>query len=255
MSAGIQVQRFQAKGLSRPAALAARDPLPVMSFPLFNPSNSHTNYLIPALLILILQQTLLIGIGALGGLSYEQKRYHHFLPVVSKKGGIFTVIIGKAGAYMSIFLLHSIYFFGIIFRFHGLPMKSNLFTLMVFITPFLLAVIYLGISLSTIFRTREMAMLLLLSTAMPFILVSGFSWPLMAMPSWLRNLAMLLPSTMGIDGFMKISILGASLRDVMFNWVFLWILTFVYFFISAFAMKTIIRKFSHHSDGLVNEKK
>jgi ABC-2 type transport system permease protein len=78
MSAGIQIQRFQSKGLSRPAALAAREPLPLISFPLFNPSNSYTNYLIPALLILILQQTLLIGIGSLGGLSYEKKRYHYF---------------------------------------------------------------------------------------------------------------------------------------------------------------------------------
>ncbi len=85
---------------------------------------------------------------------------------------------------MSLFLLHSIYFFGIIFRFHGLPMKSNLFNLMVFITPFLLAVIFLGIALSTVFRSREMAILLLLSSAMPFILVSGFSWPILAMPSW-----------------------------------------------------------------------
>jgi hypothetical protein len=29
-----------------------------------------------------------------------------------------------------------------------------------------------------------MAILLLLSSAMPFILVSGFSWPILAMPSW-----------------------------------------------------------------------
>ncbi len=249
MSAGIQIQRFQARGLSRPAAMAARDPVPLMAFPLFNPSNSYTNYLIPALLILILQQTLLIGIGFLGGLSYEKKRYHYFLPVISYKGGIISIILGKAGAYMSIFLIHSIYFFGIIFRFHNLPMKSNLFILMVFIIPFLLAVIFLGISLSTIFRTREMAMLLMLSTSMPFILISGFSWPMLAMPSWLRNLALLLPSTSGIDGFMKISILGAGLRDVRSEWLILWGLAIVYFMISVFAMKTIIRKSANYKEG------
>jgi ABC-2 type transport system permease protein len=120
---------------------------------------------------------------------------------------------------------------------------------MIFITPFLLAVIFLGIALSTIFRTREMAMLLLLCTAMPFILVSGFSWPILAMPAWLKNLAMLLPSTTGIDGFMKISILGAELRDVMFNWFFLWCLAAVYFIISVFAMKTIIKKSVNYMEG------
>lgn len=249
MSAGIQIQRFQAKGLSRPAAMAARDPVPLMTFPLFNPSNSYTNYLIPALLILILQQTLLIGIGFLGGLSYEKKRYHYFLPVISYKGGIISVILGKAGAYMSIFLLHSIYFFGIIFRFHNLPMKSNLFILMVFIIPFLLAVIFLGISLSTIFRTREMAMLLMLSTSMPFILISGFSWPMLAMPSWLRTIALLLPSTSGIDGFMKISVLGAGLRDVRSEWLILWGLVIIYFLLSVYSMKTIIRKSANYKEG------
>jgi ABC-2 type transport system permease protein len=249
MSAGIQIQKLQSKGLSQAAAMEARDPVPVISIPLFNPSNSYTDYLIPAILILILQQTLLIGIGFLGGLSYEKQKYHYYAPMINTKGGVISLLFGKAGAYMSLYLLHSIYLFGIIFRFHGLPMKSGIFTLMVFITPFLLSVIFLGISLSTIFRTREMAMLLLLCTSIPFILVSGFSWPVIAMPKWLQWLSMLLPSTFGIDGFMKIAILGGNLQDVSFQWISLWILTFIYFLIATYAMKTIIKKSTKYMEG------
>jgi ABC-2 type transport system permease protein len=61
---------------------------------------------------------------------------------------------------------------------------------------------------------------------------------------------MLLPSTTGIDGFMKISVLGAELRDVMFNWLFLWGLVAVYFIISVFALKIIIRKSANYTEGI-----
>lgn len=253
MSAGIQVEKFQTKGMPYQAAFAAREPVGLISYPLFNPGNSYVDYLIPAVLILILQQTLLIGIGILGGLAYEKNRYKQSLPIVSQDGGVFTIILGKTGAYMSFFLAHSFYFFAVIFRFHELPMKSDIFTLMVFITPFLLSVIFLAMSLATAFKSREKALFILLCTSIPFIFISGFSWPLIAMPVWLGKLAMLIPSTMGIDGFLKISILGASLKDVMSNWVHLWVLAIVYFFIASFVLKTITKKSINYEDVITHD--
>ena len=249
MSAGVQIRRLQAKGMSEPAALAARDPLPLTSFALYNPSGSYAAYLIPVVLILILQQTLLIGVGALGGSAFERGKYHYLAPTVSRKGGTAAVVIGKAGAYLSLFFLHALYFYGVVFKFHNLPMKSDIFTLMIFSVPFLLAVIFLAIALSTIFRTREMAILLLLCTSIPFVLLSGFSWPLICMPDWLHGLAMLLPSTEGIDGIIRITAMGAGLRDVMSNWLFLWGLVILYFLVSLFAFKIIVKKTTQQMEG------
>jgi len=69
------------------------------------------------------------------------------------------------------------------------------------------------------------------------------------MPKWLQWLSMLLPSTFGIDGFMKIAILGGNLQDVSFQWISLWILTFIYFLIATYAMKTIIKKSTKYMEG------
>lgn len=249
MSAGIQIQRLQAKGMSRPAALAARDPVPLLSYPLFNPSGSYCNYLLPVVLIIVLQQTLLLGVGFLGGKFYEERTYNCLLPAVSAEHGLSALILGKAGAYLSVFMIHSFYFFTVIFRFHGLPMKSDIFTLMVFIIPFLLASVFFALSVSTVFKTGEMAMLLLLSTSIPFVMLSGFSWPVFIMPQWVKSLAMLIPSTAGIDGFIKLSIYGSRLRDIKNEWLILWGLAAFYFIISIIVLKITIIKSSLKTGG------
>ncbi len=242
MSAGIQIKKLEASGLSEAAAYAARNPLPFIAYPLYNPSSSYSIYIIPVVLILILQQTLLIGVGALGGSAYERGRYHYLTSALDRKGATAAVVLGKAGVYLTLFLCHALYFFGVVFKFHDLPMKSNLLTLMIFIVPFLLAVIFLAITISTVFRTREMSILLLLFTTIPFVLLSGFSWPQICMPHWLSNLAMLVPSSAGIDGILKLTARGADFREVSGDWVFLWGLAILYFTISVWSYKTILKK-------------
>jgi ABC-2 type transport system permease protein len=63
MSAGIKIQRLEARGVSPERAMAIRDPLSLVALPLFNPSQGYATYVVPAALVLFLQQTLLIGIG------------------------------------------------------------------------------------------------------------------------------------------------------------------------------------------------
>jgi ABC-2 type transport system permease protein len=123
------------------------------------------------------------------------------------------------------------YLFGILFRFYNFPQRGNPMDLVLFIIPYLFASIFLAQAISGFFKTREVSMAILLFSSMPALFLSGFSWPKSSIPDWLNRLAMLLPSTAGIDGFLRIN-QGASLKDVGFDWGVLLGLTMFYFLLA-----------------------
>ena len=225
LSAGIEIRRLQGQGYTPNQALAYRAPVQAAAYPLFNPAGGYATFVVQFSLVALLQQTLLIGIGMLAGTAREKNG------TGAPEEAFCRVqrILGKAGAYLSIYLVHAFYLFRIVPAIFNFSRRGNPWELMIFILPFLLATIFLGIALSACFKNRETSILAVAFTSLPVLLVSGFPWPPEAMPEWLRLLGMLLPSTAGINGFLMIGQMGATLRDVAHEWMLLWALTAVYF--------------------------
>ena len=245
LSAGIEIRRLTATGISVEAALRERDPLPLLSIPLFNPAGGYASYVMPAVVIMLLQQTLLIGIGMIGGTVREKNTKAGGEPT-TEHVGIMASIIGKTGAYFSLYALHTVYFVIIFNRLCRFSQRGSPADLILFGTPFLLAVIFLGLTLTAFFRTRETSLLILVSVSIPALFLVGFSWPAEAFPPWLRFLSFLLPSTAGVDGFLRINQMGAPLRAVFHDWFILWGLSAAYFCSAVIAMKHINH---HHTEA------
>lgn len=227
LSAGVEVRRLLAEGMSAEGARRARDPLPLVTRPLFNATEGYASYVVPAVLVLILQQTLLVGIGLVGGTVREGAR-GAATPEEWKGTGL-AALAGRATAYFSLYVVHSLFYFGVVYRLLGFQQRSDVRTLFVFGTPFLLSVVLLGLALRALFRSREMALQVLLFTSLPAIFLTGFAWPTEALPKWLATFAKALPSTSGIPGFLRLTQMGAALADVRVEWTTLWALCGVYF--------------------------
>ncbi|MCP5787175.1 hypothetical protein NL329_30115, partial [Klebsiella pneumoniae] len=75
MGAEVEGARLVGAGVDPSVAAAASDPMPLVAVPLFNPQGGYATYLLPAAFVLILQQTLLIGIGLLGTLPDAAPRH------------------------------------------------------------------------------------------------------------------------------------------------------------------------------------
>lgn len=231
LSAGVEIKRLTATGYAETHAHSAREPIPLDSRPLFNPASGYATYVVPPVLILILQQTLLIGIGMLGGTRNEAFREAPTPP----KGGresYLALLIGRGFAYFSIYILYPLFYLFFIFRIYDLPSDGDLVTVIVFLVPFVLAVVYLGFSLSTLFRYREHSIPALIYTSVPAVFLAGFAWPIESVPIGLRQLALLLPSTTGVAGFLRLNQMGATLHDVRFEWFVLWGLCVFYFLLA-----------------------
>ena len=207
----------------------AVQPIPSESVVLFNPQNGFASFLVPAILILVIQQTLILGIGMAGGTAREKNSFHLLVPITEHFNGTLRIVLGKSFAYLLIYVVVCLWVLVIVPHLFSLPQIGRPMDLLLFLLPYLLACIFFSITLSGFVRDREASMLLFVFTSVILVFISGISWPMSAVPPFWKALGYLFPSTAGIQGFVGINSMGATLNEVEHFYRVLWVQTGVYF--------------------------
>ncbi len=206
------------------------NPIPYESVALFNPQNGFASFLVPAILILVIQQTLVLGIGMLGGTVREENRLETLPQSVGRHfHGTLRIVFGKSLTYLMIYVLVCIWALAVVPKLFALPQIGDPLTLLLFVLPYLLACIFFAMTLAGFMTTRESPMLVFVFTSVLFLFISGISWPKEAIPPFWKALGYLFPSTPGIQGFVRINTCGATLNEVAFEYRMLWVQAGIYF--------------------------
>ncbi len=225
MNQDIKTQRLV--GATKEQADAFAYPIKYEYVPLFNTQSGFATFIIPAVLIMIIQQTLLLGVGMLMGDEREKRQkgilYGH---LVERKP--IEILLGKAAAYFGIYMLIAAYLICIP-NFFGLIHIWQWKTLLAFMFPLVLDCVFFSMAISTFARDREVFIVLFVCMSVPLLFMSGISWPATAIPSVWKALSYAFPSTFGINGFVRITEMGALIQDVQFELIALWIQVFVFF--------------------------
>lgn len=208
------------------------EPIPYESVAMFNPQNGFGSFLVPAILILVIQQTLILGICMLGGTAREKNRFHCLVPVSRHFHGTLRIVLGKSLAYSILYVLVCCWALVIVPALFALPQLANPGTLLLFVMPYLFACVFFSITMSGFVVSRESPMLIFVFTSVILLFISGISWPMHSIHGFWRAMAYLFPSTPGIQGFVGINSMGATLSEVSFEYQLLWIQAGFYFFTS-----------------------
>jgi ABC-2 type transport system permease protein len=209
-------------------ALARSSPVDVLSQPLFNPTGGYASYVVPAAFLLILQQTLFMGVATLGA---TRRRTITILAVLGK--GLAHLLLALPGAALFLVVLPRVY---------GFSASTHLGALLALVLPFILSISFLGQFVSTWFKHRETAVLLFIATSLPLFFLVGVSWPVEAIPPWLRAVSFAFPSTSAIDALVRVNQMDATLADAAMDWARLWILAALYLVLAAGATKLSARE-------------
>ena len=229
---GADIQRHKSRGITVREEQINTQPLAYEERPIFNATGGYGNAVLPGVLILILQQTLLLGIGLSAGTARENNRYKDLVPISRHYNGIFRIVLGKSLCYFMLYCIMSAYLTLAVPHIFGFTMMATPLDLIALLIPYLLSVIFFGMTISCVVHYRENVMLLVVFTSIPFLFLTGISWPQSNIPGVWQGISWLIPSTFGIRGFLRLSSMGGTLADILPEYRALWAQTIFYFMLT-----------------------
>jgi len=248
----IQIDRYEQTGMDKEFAWSLVQDAPYTETALYSPTGGYGSFLIPAVLVLILHQTLLFGICMLGGTAREENDQLFRIPGRRRGYSVLRIILGRSAAYFIIYYTLAVILLIGLPRLFNLPHIGNVGDIMRFIVPYILATIFFSMCVSTFIRNRESGLVLLISSSLIFLFMAGISWPKEMIPEEWRYLAYIIPYTSGAHGFIHLSSMGASLWTTCAEYNTLWVLTAVYA-ATACALLFVTGWWNEHKKSLVLE--
>ena len=216
LAAKVKVMRMLQNGESLPFAKNAYSTIKLKLHPMFNEAEGYVNYVIAAVFILILHQTLLMGLGILFGTENhklnqsgfpKQQAYWIATPALQ-------LLLARVIFFIGIYTILSLYYLGPCLVIYDLPRLAPLGDLLFFGFLFLLTTSLLGIALGTVLQRKEHCILIVLLSSLPLVFSCGFIWPKSAIPTGIDYLMQLVPAVPAIQGFVKLNQMGANVQQI-----------------------------------------
>lgn len=204
VSAGIEIKKNVAQGAYSATTAANTQAVPLKIVPLYNQTEGYGAYVVPAVSILILQQTLLMSTAMLIGTWYEQRRHN-----TSIRGWLGRIVALSMFGFMV-----GCFYYGWAFELHHYARGQNMLGSLLFLLLFCPTVATLGCVLGLWFRQRERSMQILIFSSLPMFFVSGYPWPAYQLPEILQVIRWLIPTTPAINTSVQLNQMGASVSQV-----------------------------------------
>ena len=240
--AGVSVVKYLYEGKSIEEAKTAIDPVSAKVHILYNPSSGYASFIMPSIILVIIQQTLLIGIGLLGGSFSESKTSPFILTTGIRHREVVPLLLGKAGVYLLVSVINICFAVFWVNHWFNYPDKAGFLQIMMLLFPYLLSTIFLGIGVSTIFKHRESAIVFMVFLSPVVLFVSGLSWPASAIPEWINLAAKILPSTTVVPAYLRLRTMGVDITEVRSELIFLYLQALSYFLLTLFYFRIRIKK-------------
>lgn len=175
---------------------------------LFNPDLQDAHFFLPGIIgVVIMQVTLILASVGLVR-EKEQQTIEQLLATPISR---FALIIGKLVPYALIASLDFAIVLALGHLVFELPFRGSAFGIALLAALYILSLLTLGSLISTLSETQPQAIFMAVFVLIPSVLLSGFVFPLEAMPDWLRPVAYALPMTYYIEGIRALMLKGTEL--------------------------------------------
>jgi ABC-2 type transport system permease protein len=201
------VRAFEESGCSREQAACRAQPIIIRNEGVANAADTYGDYIIPALLLLILQQSLFAGTAVA---SAGRGRKRNPFP-----GAIGSEIVGRAVPYLALYGGYAALFFSFQYRLWHIPFNGNAAALAALVALHLITTVAAGFLVGALCRSRLTALLLTMFSSYPMFLLSGIAWPRNAMPTFLRIFSEAFPATHFFPAAMAASRLGGGWHETL----------------------------------------
>lgn len=228
MALGTEIRQQEINTLGLPAQGMSGAPVNSEAVMLGDPTQGFASFIIPGILVLIIHQSLLLGVSMLAAGSSERRRKNSGTDPLAIPAGPATTLLGKLLCYVVIYLPVCIYVLHIVPAIFSLPATGDFIEYLMLIFPLLVASTFLAITISVFVTERESSMLVFVFTSVVFLFLSGLTWPRYAMNWFWRLAGDCIPATWGIEAFVRMNSNGSPLAEQTHPYIMLWVLAAVY---------------------------
>lgn len=226
----IELLRLIKRDIDASTAKFIIEPIAINIDNVYNDTLGYGTFVMPSVVMVIIQQTLLIGLAMAGAQRDNKKR-------ITAKYTISKVLV-----YTTIYGINLIFILGLIWNIFGFANIGNTLHVTLFLILYIISSLSLAMLFSQLFHKRESPLMLLLWSSVPVLLLAGVSYPREAFPEWLFDIGRLLPSSSGVNGFIALASRGATLSEIREEVFTLVILTIIYITLTIFINKIRLNK-------------
>jgi ABC-2 type transport system permease protein len=185
-STKLQVERLQQRGM----AAVMQPAIDVRTQVWYNPGLVSSYFMVPAMIGMILQYlgTMLTSTAIVRERERGTIEQLIVTPLRSQE-----LVIGKLTPYVILSFWDTIEVLIVGVLLFKMPINGDLTLLLALTGLFMITTLGIGLLISTVAKTQQEAMLTTMFTILPSIFLSGFFFPLAAMPVWLQMLSYLIP--------------------------------------------------------------
>ena len=191
--------------------------------PVGNPAMGIASTVLLFILPLVLQQSMILGIAMLHGGSIERRRRNGGRDPMAIEASPGATIVGKMMCHQIVYVIPVIYVLHYIPLMFGFPQNGNFLHIICLAVPFVIAVSFMGQTLSAVVNERESVFLLFVFSSVVFVFLTGVSWPryLMSRLWWL--IGDCVPSTWMVNGYVLMQTNGSTLYQVQHPYWMMWL--------------------------------
>lgn len=193
----------------------ADDPFIMDTVILFNPDEKETWFFLPGVIGVLIMQVSLILTGITVVREREKGTLEQLLVTPLSK---VTFVVGKLIPYVMIALLDFYFILGVGWSLFQLPQPTSHLFLFMLALIFVSTMICLGLFISLISKTQQQAMFIAIFIIVPSILLSGFIFPLEAIPNSVRFISYLIPFTYFVDIIRGLLIKQTEFGDLIYSY-------------------------------------
>lgn len=210
LNAGMEIEGLKKQGMHPAQAKASYESFKININKLYNSTGNYVTFMLPGLLGGIMQQIIFLAMALVFSRDFEDG---YFGTLVKESKSSLYLIALKTTPFLImlplIWLVVALFFpyFNVDINIFNFPM----FVLVVLLT---FASIFIGMLFSMAIPSQLKATELLMVISTPAFILSGFTWPTMAIPDAITNIAQFIPLTQFLSGFRKIAFYDGDLASI-----------------------------------------
>lgn len=210
INAGIEIEGLKKKGLHPTQAVASYESFKINFNKLYNSTGNYVTFMLPGMLAAIMQQIIFLAMALVFSRDFEDNYFGNL--VKESRFSLYHIAVKSTPFFIMIPIMWAIV--GLFIPYFQIEADVFNFPMLILVTLLTLASMFIGMLFSLAIPSQLKATELLMVISTPAFVLSGFTWPTIAFPDAISNVAQFIPLTQFLSAFRKIAFYGGNVSSI-----------------------------------------